>query len=155
MPLDVFALLRGGLMEAGTRMINDLEALPDDKVAESPGGSARSAADFVYEVAFVNRRVAVRLTGVAPPPVEFDGWMMAPPEFRNKAKLKQELQESVDALLDALDSHAPDGIDHLVPMPQAEWSVFETVTFVTRHMNYHDAQLNYLQALYGDAEMHW
>jgi hypothetical protein len=155
MSIDAFTLLREGMVEAGSRIVTDLSALPDEKITESPGGKARPAADFVYEVAVVNRRVASRLRGETPPPLPNDGWIVAPEGFRTKATLVSEIQGSMEELLAAYDGHSPDGIEDRVIMGQKEWSVFETAVFIARHMNYHDAQLNYLQAFYGDLEVHW
>ena len=155
MTIDVFSLLRQGIVQAGSRVVSDLNALPDEKVGVSPGGQARPAADFVYELAFVNRRVAARLRGETPPPTADDGWIVAPEGFRAKAVLAAEVEGSVAELLAAYDGHGPDGIADPVQMGEATWTVYDAAVFVTRHMNYHDAQLNYLQAFYGDLEVHW
>jgi hypothetical protein len=153
--MDVFGLLRADIVQAGARIVKDLNALPEDKVVESPGGSARPAADFVYEVAFINRRCAMRLRGEAPPPVENEPWIVAPEGFRTKDALTREMEESTAELLAGFDQRGPNGLTDLIPLPREEWTVFQLATFVTRHMNYHDAQLNYLQSLYGDLEVHW
>lgn len=152
---DIFAKLREGISESGSRIVMDLLALPDDRVAVSPGGNARSAADFVYEVAFVNRRMAARLRGETPAPASIDGWIVAPPEFQQKPALAAEVEASVEELIAALDTHTPDGIEHPVKFGDADWTVFDAALFIARHMNYHDAQLNYLQAFYGDMDVHW
>jgi hypothetical protein len=153
--IDVFATLRSGIVQVGERIVNDLRAIPDDKIAVSPGGKARPPADFIYEVAFVNRRFAARLKGTEPPEAPVDGWIIAPEGFQNKVALIAEMEASVKDLLSGFDSHGPDGLADAVHTVQGPWTVLDTAIFVTRHMNYHDAQLNYVQALYGDLEVHW
>lgn len=155
MSIDVFGALRAGLVQAGERLVSDLSAIPDDKVAVSPGGQARPPADFVYEVAFVNRRFAARLKGTEPPAVPGDGWIVAPAECRDKPGLISEIEASVQDVLEGLDSRGPEGLDDTIDTLRGPWTVFETAVFVAQHMNYHDAQLNYVQALNGDMEVHW
>lgn len=155
MPVDIFAITRQAMEETGSRMVQDLAAIPEDKVALSPGGNARKVCDFVYEVAFINRRMAARLRGESLRLLESEGWVVAPEEYRSKELLLEELQGSVTELLAAYDTHGPAGFDHVISTPFGESTVFEAASFVTRHISYHDAQLNYVQAFFGDLEMHW
>src|SRR5687767_13340517 len=76
---------RKQIEDARDDYVKDLEALPDEALLNSQGGTARTAFDFTHEVAHVNRRIAMRLRGETPPDVTDEGWVKAPAEFQTKA----------------------------------------------------------------------
>lgn len=130
---------------------SDLEAIPESEFCASPGGSARAPVDFTYEVSFVNRRLASRLRGDDLPPMQFEGWMMAPEDQRSKAASIADFESSMNEVLAALgdDVHRP------IVTPDRTTTAMEMALFCALHVMYHDAQLNYFQALKGDDKMHW
>lgn len=129
----------------------DLEALAEDQLQVSPGGSARAPYDFTYEVVIVNQRTARRIRGEDAGPWPFESWAVAPDDFKSKAVAQAAIESSIQEVIDALQGEAT----KVVPTPQGEKTRFELASFAAMHTMYHDAQLNYLQALLGDAEMHW
>lgn len=137
------------------RYIQDLEAMSPEQLALRPGGAARSAYDMTYEVVFINRRFVCRLKREEPEPFVFGTWLEAPDELCEKPKAVAAFRESMDAILALLEPIPVERYDEEVPMSQGTMSVFELATFVARHAGYHDAQLNYIQALQGDTEVHW
>lgn len=130
--------------------LSDLQAMNEDDLLGKEG-EARSPIDFTYEVVIVNRRIASRMRGENPEPMKFEGWMVAPADFRNKDRAIKEFDESAQEMIDAV------GDDPLrtVQMPDRTTTAFELANFGALHMMYHDAQLNYIQALKGDMAMHW
>jgi hypothetical protein len=150
--LDLTAFLRTNIEEVHQCYLDDLGALNDDDLAASPGGSARSPLDFTYEVALVNQRVAARLRGedVGPWPFSDSEWAKAPAEFRSRDSLVEYLSGSVDTVLSALGD-----ANREVVLPSGSKSAFEVAMMVVLHMEYHMAQLNYLQSMKGDAKVHW
>ncbi|HRI44478.1 MAG TPA: DinB family protein [Fimbriimonadaceae bacterium] len=129
----------------------DLEAIAEEDFCASPGGSARAPIDFTYEVSFVNRRLAGRLRGDEMPAMHFEGWMMAPEDHRSKAASIADFESSMNEVLAALgdDVHRP------IVTPDRTTTAMEMALFCALHVMYHDAQLNYFQALKGDDKMHW
>lgn len=140
---------------ATKRYIDDLNAMGEDQLTTCPGGCARTPADFTHEVTFINRRIAKRLNGQDPGPFEFKGWMTAPDEMRTKAAAVKEFQESAKEIEDALANIPEEEMLRKIETPSGETSPYDLVTFCAMHIIYHDAQLNYIQSLGGDAEMHW
>lgn len=154
MAINIKEYAEDGLREARDRYIQDLEALSEDQLALKPGGSARSAFDFTYEVVVVNRRFMTRLRGETPP-VLGDGWIVAPVEFCSREVAISQVRESMDDVLNHLHGVDEAGYEAEIQLASGAWSLFRVVTFLARHANYHDAQLNYLQAMSGDGEVHW
>lgn len=135
--------------------VKDLQALDEPSLAKPPGGVARSPYDFTYEVAFVNRRIATRLRGGVPEKFAQEGWIVAPEQFRSKDALIKEIQESTTAVLDAWNALPESQAFESIATPSGETNAVALASMCATHMSYHDAQLNYLQALLGDDELHW
>jgi len=136
--------------------LKDLEAMSQEDLGKSAGGAARKPFDFTYETVFVNRRVAKRMRGETPEPIAGDdGWMTAPAEFCDKAKAIAEFRDSMDQILAAWSSVDEAKIFDPIAMPSGDSSLAYFAHFACIHSSYHDAQLNYHQAIHGDDKMHW
>lgn len=155
MATDLKTHIADSIREAKTLYLKDLAAMPAEQLAVSPGGLARTPYDFTYEVDHVNRRIAARLKGEEPPPYFADGWMRAPEEFKDKDAALKALEESTEDVLDAWEALEPDELDKPIQTPGGETTALELGSLAAKHLMYHCAQLNYVQALHGDAEMHW
>lgn len=155
MPYDYHAALAKGIRQAAARYADDLRAMEDSVLRASPGGAARSPYDFTYEVVFVNRRIAARMRNEDPGPSPFEGWIVAPPEFCEKERAIAEVLDSAEELAEAWLAVSPDAIETVTPLPQGEFTPIFGATLCERHMHYHDAQLNLIQAMGGDGDVHW
>lgn len=144
-------LLLDDIESARASYVKDLEALSEAALSASPGGNARSPYDFTYEVVIVNGRIATRMKGETPGPWPFETWAVAPAEFKNKETAISEFNASVQAVVEAVG----DDVTREVPSGDGVASVYSLGKFCPMHVMYHDAQLNYVQAMQGDAEMHW
>ncbi|HRJ26303.1 MAG TPA: DinB family protein [Fimbriimonadaceae bacterium] len=147
--------LRKRIEDWGQSFAKDLKAIPEEHLGASPSGIARAPIDFTYEVAVVNRRIANRIGGGENPPWPFEGWVTAPEEFRDRDKALAELDESVQAVVAALDAFPAEKLSEEVETPNGPYTVAGLADMVGTHMAYHDGQLNYLQSLYGDNNIHW
>jgi hypothetical protein len=135
------------------RYQQDLEAIPAARFGESPGGKARSAADFTQECITLNLRFAAVLRKQELAPFKFDGWTRAEGDACNKELACAAFKQSADELLDAfneLDDIETEVISFRGPTP-----AYKVAHFAGVHINYHDAQLNMIQAVFGDEEVHW
>lgn len=148
------AFFRGKMESVRDDYLKDLDAMPHAQLAAKPGGAARSGYDFSYEVILVNRRVAARLQGKEPPPWEGgpeDGWTYAPEAWQDKERIKSEFLASMDEILRAWNELTDEQIADM----SGDRSPVAMAYFACLHPAYHDAQLNYLQAMNGDSELHW
>ncbi len=135
---------------------NDLKATPDDKLHVGHGGCSRTPLNIVAECAMVNGLIAGFLsTG------KFEGRPSAERaahlnsvDTREKALayLEEETQRLV-AAIDAMDeSTLGEVTDGPIGRPMTRFAI---AGLASTHMMYHDGQLNYVQSICGDSEMHW
>lgn len=143
------------IKSAGDDFVNDLKGLTDDQLTSSPMGSARPAADFAYEVAYVNCRVATRLRGETPGPWPFESWVTAPDDKKNQAALIEEIESSIQEVTTALAALSDADLMQPIKMGEEESSLYKLASMCLIHTCYHDGQLNYIQSLHGDMEIHW
>lgn len=148
-------LVKDRIADAGKDYLLDLQSMPDHMLEDSPGGDARAPYDFTYEVVVVNRRVAARLRGQEPEPWPFEGWAVAPEGFRSKDKACGELQASIDEVLQAWTALTDEEALAEFDLPTGKGTKLGIASLVATHMTYHDGQLNYVQAMNGDSEVHW
>jgi hypothetical protein len=140
---------------AGKDYVKDLESLTTDHLTASLGGAARKGADFSYEVAIVNQRVAARLRGDDPGPWPFEAWATVPEEHASQEALIDLVSKSVSEVTEALASLSDEELIAPVMIGENETSRYKLASVVLIHLSYHDGQLNYIQSLNGDAEIHW
>lgn len=140
---------------ASKRYCEDLGAMDEAHLREKPCGTGRAALDFTYETAFVNRMIADRIGGRTPAEWPWgDEWATAP-EGYGKEQGIADLQASADAIVAELEKVESEKMAERFEVDGRPTSVFERANFAALHMMYHDAQLNYCQAMKGDLEMHW
>ena len=98
--------------------------------------------------------LASRIRGEEPVKWPFEGWAKAPEEFRDKDACIAEFVASAQEMLDAYDALG-DAYAKLVNGFGGQQPAAQVVMFCTMHIMYHDGQLNLVQAINGDEEMHW
>ncbi|MDX1931480.1 MAG: hypothetical protein SFU56_02630 [Capsulimonadales bacterium] len=138
------------------RLMNNFNAIPDDRENQCPGGCARSAVHIVAECAVVNGLVATFLeTGT----VNFPGReereaLLASYDTRTGAR--EFLSKETTRLIRALEATDPATYGEPAAFfPTRSSDRFGVASLPASHMAYHDGQLAYIQMLYGDAENHW
>jgi len=137
------------------RYRKDLAAIPEEKFAGCPGGAARSAADFTVECTSINLHMAGLLRGETPAPLPRGEWTRATPELQEKTLCLQEFETAASQLIDAFDALAEEDLGKPVGGQFSSMSHIELAHFAAVHINYHDGQLNYIQAFLGDDAIHW
>jgi hypothetical protein len=135
------------------RFANDLRALPVAARAASPGGLARTPNDLAFEVASGNREFSRRMRGEVAGPVGPGDLPPTPAEFADVDYAVSELEAATEEFLILWDS-VPDNKTE-EPIAGTKSTPLGLATIVNRHIHYHDAQLNYIQTLLGDREIHW
>ena len=133
----------------------DLRAMDEEQLTKSSGGTSRSAADFTYEIVTINKRISKRLRGEDPGEIKFDGWVKAPETFQSKDTIVKELEESITDIIEAFAKVPEEEMFRKIETPNGETSPMDLAGFAAMHMTYHDAQLNYIQAMNGDEKVHW
>jgi hypothetical protein len=149
--------LEKGIREAGDTFVKDLEAMPQDVLDRSPGGTARTPFDYSYEIAIINKRLAARLRGEDPGAWQFADvkWVTCPAEFRDKDKMVSFVSESFNEIHRAWSAFDEANLEKPIVLPKGETTALELGAMAFSHAVYHDGQLNYAQSMSGDDEMHW
>lgn len=93
--------------------------------------------------------------GGDPGPWPGEGFLRAPAEYQDKQYVIDRFNQSMDAVVAALDQCPEERMSTKISLPQGETSVTELCSLIIRHTSYHDGQLNYIQTLHGDENVHW
>lgn len=156
--MDAIALRTGSarsLRNIAKSYCQDLAAFPEDALTTSIGGVARTPADYSFEVAVVNNRMATILRGEDPGPWPYEGWVTAPAERSTAAALQAEVAESLEAIATAIEEMDDEALFKPVSLFGEDRYPHEVAAFAVMHTGYHMGQLNLHQAFLGDGEVHW
>lgn len=155
MVIDFHSFLLERFQSACDAYVADLQAMTQEQLETRVTGAARVALDFTYEVAFINRRFAKRLRGELPEPMP-EGWIVAPERFRGKDSAIAEFQAARQELEDAWNTVSGADLGREIALPSGATTFpADLMALATHHCGYHDAQLNFIQSLYGDTAVHW
>ena len=148
--------LKGQAEYASRIFCLDLAAIPEDKIGACPMGVARSPLHFSAECAGFNLMVAANLRGEEYAIPSEEGKTAYYASIDTTAKAAEAIQTSTAALIAGLDAVSDEDMHKEVPM---YWGgtmpLYKFANLAINHMGYHDGQLNYIQSLYGDSEVHW
>jgi len=153
--LDLAAHLRATTEWACNNLVNDLNALDEDKAGTSLDEGARPAIKMVAECGSVNGMLATLIsTGQAamPSPEERAAFYDA---ITTRAEALAALEDGTQKLFAAIDGLAPDRWGEIVQTPFGPWTRARAASLAAQHAMYHDGQLNSLHLRHGDSEMHW
>ncbi|RYG22809.1 DUF664 domain-containing protein, partial [bacterium] len=146
----------GIVQNRADRLSMDLAHLKAEQLSASPMGVARSPLAFTAECIGFNRLVADSVAGkpTSIPSQEQREAFFASIDSLEKAQAG--LKASADALAAAVEATDEATLTAEGTAPWGEpLSLYMLVYYAADHMSYHDGQVNYIQALYGDAEDHW
>ena len=134
----------------------DLPHIPADKFSGSPMGVARSPQDFTAECIGYNKFAASTMRGETYPQRSPEDRAAFIASLDTPEKALSALEASVDALKSAVNGLDEKGLCETVTAPWgAQMSKYRMALSATSHMFYHEGQVTYIQALYGDNENHW
>ncbi|MDE2127943.1 MAG: hypothetical protein KGJ62_15285 [Armatimonadetes bacterium] len=134
----------------------DLLAIPEEKRTTTFGGCSRGALSIVGDCCRTNEVTANwLLTGVVPVR-DPDARAKRDAEYDTTEKMLAWLRHSVEQLKTAHDAMQEQNLletnSEVIGVPLTR---LEIADLASRHMMYHDAQLNYIQTLLGDGAIHW
>lgn len=132
----------------------DLENLPAEVFEKSLGGKARTAADIAYEVRLTNERLSRDLLG-QPSTDHPSGWAIAPEDLRSKEATVASFRTSCEQVVQIIEGMSPEEMEEIVPGVLGDASRADHCRSMTVHLWYHSGQLNFIQTLLGDSDIHW
>ena len=153
--LTLAAYLRAANENAYNNLVNDLDALEEDKAAGTPHEALRPSIKLIAECGSVNGLVASMIaTGAAsmPTPEQREAFFAS---ITTRDEALAVLKENTEKLYAAIDAVAPDTWGDTLMTPLGPRTRAAAAGLAGMHMMYHDGQLNYIHLLNGDTEMHW
>lgn len=152
---DFKTFLAGQLDMVSHLFLKDLEALNHDQLSSSPGGCARTGYDLAYEIVSTNGLFAKIVRGEAIEPISFEGWIIAPDEFKSKEGAIDAVRASFEDMKASLLACPEDKLTATIDTPIGPKSRADIAFMSVYHGGYHSGQLNYIQTLHGDGAIHW
>jgi hypothetical protein len=136
--------------------IKDMSFIPDDKLSVVPMGCARPVLEFTAEVIGFNMFVAKAMRGEPIPNMSDEDKAAFFATVNCRAVAEKMLTEGVSEIITAFERLSDAELMEEVTL---YWGQTESRLIVANmaasHMGYHDGQLNYIQALFGDGANHW
>lgn len=135
----------------------DLKHIPESEYASSKGGKAKSVQAIVAEVIGFNKMAAGILqgkgAGTMPSEEESAAFAKA---FNTTAACQSALEESCEELAKAIEATSDEDLTKTQLAPWGmEMTYVDWASIATTHILYHDGQLNFIQSLNGDDQIHW
>jgi len=142
--------------QAAEGLARSVLAMPPEKQTWQPEDTARSALDQIAECGAVNLWMARIFQERAVPPLDMGQLDRLKAENNTQEKALTLLQAGTKALVAAIEALAPEYLDDTVQLPwkEAPSTLAEVMIMPYWNMVYHLGQINYIQTLYGDQEMH-
>jgi hypothetical protein len=148
-------MISGGLDQVLAMFMIDVENMTDEQLAEKKMGVGRSPIDMTAEVALFNAMCSKILSGgTAQYDPEAMGAAMAELDSREKACAA--LKENTDKLSGVIGGLSDEDLGAEITAPWGEpITKAGLANMCVGHMMYHDGQINFIQTLNGDNEVHW
>jgi len=134
------------------QLVRDLQHIPDDRLDWVPMGKAKTPRQIVVECAGAYRWLAAKL-GNAPDADEQWGAVCGMSPGTREATVEL-LGGCWDELVAAFDGVEEAMLEEKRQVFWGEATVETLLFFCEWHTTYHSGQLNYIQTLLGDTEMH-
>jgi len=142
-----------------TRLLHALESVPDDKLQWTPSATAKSPLRVAAHAALSNSAFASMLRGDPMPDVPFETLMAKMVEAESAVGTRAEavklIEEQSAGAIVALNGLTQARIAEDVQTPFGAMPITFIMLLVGRHMDDHAAQIDYMQTIWGDNEMHF
>jgi len=151
---------KSSFVQAKDRLVHGLNTTGEDRLNWSPGPTARTPVEIVAHAALAVKHIHEQLDGkpfpfpsTAEAEVYFRDWEKA---FQSRDEVLALLEANGSAYLEWLDDLTPDQFaGHMVmPFGLGVMPIPFALGAQAHHLNWHAAQLDYLQTTYGDRAWH-
>lgn len=135
-------------------------AIPEDKLSWRPLDQGRSALDQAQELAQCPDYVTGMVKGEASSDNDGGDWekvMQERQAWDTLDKCQAVADEKLAALYDAIRACPDERLNETMWLPYdggRDFTIMEIMDYPRWNANYHAGQINYIQTLYGDKEMH-
>jgi len=141
------------------RLLTTFAAVPDDKLTWSPSATSHSALQIAAHCGFSNQFLAGRLSGEEMPvPANVEemqeGIKKAIATITTRQQALDLLAGSIEKVNAVLDTVKPEALGTEVKTPFGQVTLGFLIFAPGIHMQTHAAQIDYIQTIYGDVDMH-
>ena len=143
--------------EMGAFLAAAIEAMPADKQTWRPLDEGRDAFDQLLEVTGMNFVAAEALRTKSNPVFSDEAEAKMKAELDTVPKAIAALKTSCDLVASAIETLTDEDLETTITLPfrggmvrPLSWMAL----LPSRHMSYHYGQVNFIQTLYGDKDMH-
>ena len=159
-PLESVAQAKSKFERINERMLHLLTFVPDDKLTWTPAPTAKSALRIIAHGALTSRNFAKLITGTmpadVPSPQEFFAELYAGElNYTTRESVIALSNETAAELCQAMDSLTEETVNGTTQGPFGERPVMFWVELTHDHMIGHVGQLEYLQTIWGDLDLHF
>jgi len=152
--VDARGYLAGWLQAVTGMTVADITAIPDDKWTATFGGCSKPAGALVADTVTNLLWTTAVLKGEESNAYNEMGDLAS--KYADKSVAIAELNAASAGFAAALTSASDEILNSVVMAPwQMPMPVFILATISVNHIWYHDGQLNYVQTLIGDEQVHW
>jgi len=146
---ETIALLLEQGIEAFTAAV---DSTPDDKFDWKPEPTARTAREVACEIVVMFIKTVKNLE-TRTLDTEYMSYMeeLLP---LSRAELITKAKDSLVPLTAAIKAFPTEELEVVIPSPWGDMTFFEQMSYAYWNMMYHTGQINYIQTLYGDKDMH-
>lgn len=154
--VDARAYLGGWLQGLTGMYTADIQAIPDDQWNATHGGCTKSARDVTADAIGMLDWTTEALKGNVIGLQESYVTEQLKGVCGTKDGACAKLASASKAFAEALASASDDALNGMVTPPwQMDAPLFMIAQIAVSHLWYHDGQLNYIQCLLGDDQVHW
>ncbi len=143
---------------AKDRLAKNLAATPDDRLSWSPAPSARTPIQIVAHAGLSLPHMTAWLSGKSfdfPSMADLDVACRAEEaSITTREQAVEVLEKNSHAYCAWLDSLSDDQLASTLELAFGTFPMKDAITFAADHTRNHAGQLEYLQTIYGDREMH-
>ncbi len=143
-------------LQAKERLLRSLANTPDDCFNLSPSPTARSTAHQVAHIAQTIKNLQALFSGKPPHRSSrseadnaFRDWEQ---QFHTREEVLEMLEQNCDAYLAWLDTLTPQQLEGIIELPfdLGSGPLRSLLAFQITHMQWHIAQIDYIQTIYGN-----
>ncbi len=143
---------------AKDRLARALETTPDDKINWSPSETARTPIAQVAHGAMSIKGMQGWLAGEPFPfkdMAELDAYCREQEAgFSTREQVNELLETNSQGYLDYLDAMTPEHFNSNLETGMGSFPMASAITFPADHLRAHASQIDYIQTIYGDRDMH-
>ena len=155
-PLPEIAQAKADFTAARDRLLTSLANTPDDRFGWTPSPTARSIAHQVAHVARTIKNLQALFGGQPPHGAAsteadqaFRAWEQ---QFTTREEVVEMLEQNSNAYLAWLDTVTLEQLERIIELPfgLGQGPLRDLLAFQIAHMQWHTAQIDYIQTIYGD-----